>query len=181
MSGRLEARTATLPDGKTALVQQDPDEEPLLNEDGTVPKPPEPSELPEIPVPDYHVELPVLTIEPGEHYMAINNAKPTDPGARSGEYREGDGTPVDYRQVYAENVARLRRRQQLEAYVRQGMPRSPRSPRSPSTPKSPFLRLHKQRQDAVSLMQHWPVSRTQPLAPITCSTPAALYRRTRCS
>ena len=48
---------------------------------------------------------------------------------------------------------------ELEAYVRQGMPRSPRSPRSPGTPKSPFLRLHKQRQDAVSLMHHWPVSR----------------------
>jgi len=94
MSGRLEARTATLPDGKTALVLQDPDEEPLVNEDGTFPELPEPSELPEIPVPDYHVELPVLTIEPGEHFMAINNAKPTDPGAWIGEYRVGDGTTI---------------------------------------------------------------------------------------
>ena len=109
MSGRLEfGGVVTLPDGKKALVLQDPDEEPILNEDGTFP---EPKELPEIPVPDYHVELPVLTIEPGEQYMNINGAKPTDPGAWIGEYRVGDGTTIKcvYPADQAERAKKLAR------------------------------------------------------------------------
>ncbi len=91
----LQERVVTLPDGKKALVLQDPDEEPVLNEDGTFPKPPEPLEqLLEIPVPVHDVELPVLTIEPGEEFMAMNGAKPTDPGVWIGEYRVGDGTTI---------------------------------------------------------------------------------------
>ena len=39
----------------------------------------------EIPVPDHPVELPVVTLEPGDKdFMLMDNAKPTDPGVYIG-------------------------------------------------------------------------------------------------
>ena len=47
----------------------------------------------EIPVPDHPVELPVVTLEPGDKdFMLMDNAKPTDPGVYIGLIDFPEGT-----------------------------------------------------------------------------------------